>query len=115
MDAPERKHLPLYAEARLQTSAGLYRPFRRMSDADPTHLLVSRLALKVTLMPRKQTTREEFDSPWKDALQTYLQAFLAFFFSDIHDDLDWIRGYESFDKEFQRIIRESRTGKLLAD
>jgi hypothetical protein len=29
------------------------------------------------------------------------------FFPDIHADIDWSRGYESLDKEFQRITRES--------
>src|SRR5438128_7781479 len=66
-------------------------------------------------MARKRKTREDVDSPWKDALQIYLQAFLAFFFPDIHDDIDWARGYEALDKEFQQIIREAETGKLLAD
>jgi hypothetical protein len=66
-------------------------------------------------MAKKSRKREEFDSPWKDALQRYLQSFLAFFFADIHDDVDWSRGYQALDKEFQQIVPEAEVGKLLAD
>jgi hypothetical protein len=58
---------------------------------------------------------DDFDSPWKEALQVFLRPFLAFFFLDIHDDIDWARGYESLDKEFQQIIRRAKVGKRLAD
>ncbi len=45
----------------------------------------------------------------------YLQPFLAFFFPLIHGDIDWSRGYEALDKEFQQIIRRAKVGKGLAD
>jgi hypothetical protein len=60
-------------------------------------------------------TRDDFDSPWKEALQRYLPFFLAFFFPDIHADIDWSRGYESLDKEFQKIARRAKRGKRIAD
>jgi hypothetical protein len=58
---------------------------------------------------------DDFDSPWKDALQCYFEAFLAFFFADIHADIDWSRKYEALDKEFQQIIRQAKVGKRLTD
>ncbi len=58
---------------------------------------------------------DDFDSPWKDALHLYLQPFLAFFFPIIHGAIDWDRGYEALDKEFQQIIRKAKVGKGLAD
>jgi hypothetical protein len=66
-------------------------------------------------MPRKKRPPDDFDSPWKDALQRFLRPFLAFFFPAIVADIDWSRGYESLDKEFQQIIRRARLGKTLAD
>ena len=39
----------------------------------------------------------------------------AFFFADIHADIDWARAYQSLDKEFQQIIRRAKVGKGLAD
>ncbi len=63
----------------------------------------------------KTPPSDDFDSPWKEALQRYLPSFLLFFWPDIHADVDWSRGYESLDKEFQQIIRRAKTGKRLAD
>jgi hypothetical protein len=66
-------------------------------------------------MAKHRRASDEFDSPWKDALQLYFEFFLAFFFPHIHAEIDWSRGYESLDKEFQRIIRRAKVGKALAD
>ncbi len=66
-------------------------------------------------MPKKKRPPDDFDSPWKDALQRFLHPFLEFFFPYIAADIDWSRGYESLDKEFQQIIRRAKLGKTLAD
>jgi hypothetical protein len=66
-------------------------------------------------MAKRVKKHDDYDSPWKDALHHYLESFLAFFFADIHADIDWSRGYEALDKEFQQIIREAKVGKHLAD
>jgi hypothetical protein len=64
---------------------------------------------------RPQTPAQELDSPWKEALQQFLQPFLAFFFPALHAAIDWRRGYQALDKEFQQIIRDAATGTVLAD
>jgi hypothetical protein len=66
-------------------------------------------------MAKKPRKPDEYDSPWKDALHFYLQAFLEFFFGDIADDIDWPRGYEALDKELHKIARRAKIGKRLAD
>jgi hypothetical protein len=66
-------------------------------------------------MARRARPSDDYDSPWKEALQVYLPSFLAFFFADIHEGIDWSRGYESLDKEFQKIARRADVGKRLAD
>ena len=65
--------------------------------------------------PKRRKETEDFDSPWKDALQIYFRHFQAFFFADIHADIDWSCGYEALDKEFQQIVRQAKRGKALAD
>jgi hypothetical protein len=75
--------------------------------------------------PRDQGTagREEartapeadYDSPWKEALDHYFERCIAFFFSHIHPDIDWSRGYEMLDKELQPIIRRAERGRLYVD
>jgi hypothetical protein len=57
----------------------------------------------------------DYDSPWKEALHRYLEWFLAFFFPHIHADIDWSRGYDALDKEFQQISRRAKVGKQFGD
>ena len=57
----------------------------------------------------------DFDSPWKEALDIYFQAFLAFFFASIHDDIDWSRGFESLDKELQQIAPKAAHRRRYVD
>jgi hypothetical protein len=66
-------------------------------------------------MPTSPRQPEELDSPWKEALEHFLDAFLALCFPEVHAGIDWTRGYESLDKELQQIIREAAVGKRLAD
>jgi hypothetical protein len=62
-----------------------------------------------------KSQRRDLDGPWKETLQHFLPYILAFFFKPLHDAIDWGRGYESLDKEFQQIIRRAKVGKRLAD
>jgi hypothetical protein len=57
----------------------------------------------------------DYDSPWKEALDAYFEAFLALLFPAIHAQLDWSRGHESLDKEFQQIVREAESGRRYVD
>jgi hypothetical protein len=57
----------------------------------------------------------DFDSPWKEALEVYFQAFLALFFPEIHDDIDWTRGFEFLDKELQKVAPRAARGRLYVD
>ena len=43
-----------------------------------------------------------FDSPWKDALDLFLEQFLLFFFPRLHAAIDWSLGYESLDVRASR-------------
>jgi hypothetical protein len=64
---------------------------------------------------RRQRRRRDWDSPWKETLHHFFRAVLAFFFPDLHDDIDWSKGYEALDKEFQQIVADARAGRGLAD
>ena len=58
---------------------------------------------------------DEYDSPWKEMLERYFADFMAFFFPEIHREIDWSRGWESCDQELQKIVRDAELGKRLAD
>jgi hypothetical protein len=57
----------------------------------------------------------DYDSPWKEALDHYFEAFLELLFPDVHAQIDWLRGYESLDKEFQQVVREAEVGRRYVD
>ena len=59
--------------------------------------------------------RTDYDSPWKEILETYFKEFMAFFFPVAHGEIDWGKGYEFLDKELQQIVREAEVGKRLVD
>ena len=57
----------------------------------------------------------DYDSPWKEALDAYFEPFLAMLFPEVHRRIDWSRGYESLDKEFQQVVREAEVGRRYVD
>ncbi|HVS35254.1 MAG TPA: hypothetical protein VMS17_06700 [Gemmataceae bacterium] len=57
----------------------------------------------------------DYDSPWKEALDAYFEPFLALLFPEVHRRIDWSRGYESLDKEFQQVVREAEVGRRYVD
>ncbi len=57
----------------------------------------------------------DYDSAWKEALDLYFEAFLRLLFPEVHRQIDWSRGYESLDKEFQQIVREAELGRRYVD
>lgn len=64
---------------------------------------------------RLTTQQIDFDSPWKDALETYLEDFFALFFPEIHAAIDWARRPIFLDKELQQVVRDAEVGRRLAD
>jgi hypothetical protein len=59
--------------------------------------------------------QSDFDSPWKDILESYFAEFMAFFFPQAYVDIDWSRKHESLDTELQQIVQDSELGKRMVD
>jgi hypothetical protein len=57
----------------------------------------------------------DYDSPWKEALDGYFEPFLALLFPKIHPQIDWSRGSEPLDKEFQQVVRQAEVGRRYVD
>ncbi len=55
------------------------------------------------------STRDTFDGPWKEVLDQYIDPFLAFFLPDLHAAINWERGIEMLDKEFQQLLPPEET------
>ncbi len=60
-------------------------------------------------------TTDDYDNPWKEALERYFEGFMAFFFPLAHQDIQWTQGYAFLDKELQQVVRDAELGKRLAD
>lgn len=59
--------------------------------------------------------RIDYDSPWKEVIEHYYEDFMAFFFPQIHAEINWNKGYEFLDKELQKVIRRAKTGRRYVD
>lgn len=59
--------------------------------------------------------RMEQDSPWKEILEDLFEEFLSFFFADIHEKIDFSKGYEFLEQELRQIALPSKTGKRIVD
>ncbi len=57
----------------------------------------------------------DYDSPWKEALDEYFEAFIALFFPAMHREIDWQRGHEALDKELQQITPDAEQGRRIVD
>jgi len=61
----------------------------------------------MTKAKKKQVNGDQYDSPWKEAIEEYFQECLGFFFPKIHADIDWSAGYQFLDKELEKVVRQS--------
>ena len=58
---------------------------------------------------------DEYDSPWKTALERYFPEFMAFFVPKAHARIDWDAGYVFLDKELQQVVRDGELGRRFVD
>lgn len=58
---------------------------------------------------------DEFDSPWKEALEYYFVEFMRFFYPHAHAAIDWSKPYEFLESELQAIMRDADKGRCHAD
>ena len=57
---------------------------------------------------------DDFDSPWKEALDLYFEAFVALCFPAMHREIDWRRPYVTLDKELQKVTPDAEQGRALS-
>lgn len=66
-------------------------------------------------MSSLQPAPDDYDSPWKNALERYFEEFTAFFFPDAYAGIDWGRGYEFLDKELRQVTKNAELGSRQVD
>jgi hypothetical protein len=65
--------------------------------------------------PMTDSPRDDYDSPWKIALERYFPDFMALLYPTIHAEIDWTQGHEFLDKELQHVVRDAELGRRYAD
>ena len=61
------------------------------------------------------TPADDYDSPWKDALEHAFPEFMAFYFPEAHAQIDWAQGHEFMNVELRQVMRDAELGKRYAD
>ncbi|SHH63060.1 hypothetical protein [Pollutimonas bauzanensis] len=54
------------------------------------------------------SSRNDYDSPWKDALEQYFEPALALLMPELHAIIDWSHPPQFLDKEFQAVSHKRR-------
>ncbi len=58
---------------------------------------------------------EQYDLPWKEALDRLLMPFLALFFPAVHEAVDWSEEPENLETELARLSQDGAVGNRRAD
>ncbi len=58
---------------------------------------------------------DQFDSPWKEAIERHFADFLQFFFPAAHAQVDWSQPVLFLDKELQALMRDADLGTRYVD
>lgn len=58
---------------------------------------------------------DDYDSPWKDAIERYFPDFLHFYFPRAHALIDWSQPLRFLDNELRTVVRDAALGKRFVD
>ena len=58
---------------------------------------------------------DEYDIPWKEAIQGAFPEFMAFYFPRAHAAIDWSREHAFLDKELNQVVRDATSGRRFVD
>ena len=59
--------------------------------------------------------RDDYDSPWKDILETHFQAFMEFCCPEAALEIDWSKDVISLDKDLIKLMPSSQVGSRAID
>ena len=58
---------------------------------------------------------DDYDSPWKEAVESYFPEFIEFYFPDASQQIAWARGYQFLDQELRAVVQDAELGKRFVD
>ena len=61
------------------------------------------------------TQSPDYDSPWKDIIESFFPEFISFYFPQTRHEIDWEKGYEFLDNELRQIAHDAILGRRYVD
>ncbi len=58
---------------------------------------------------------DDYDSPWKEAIERYFADFMHFYFPDAHARIDWSQPVVFLDQELRAVVHDAELGTRLVD
>ncbi len=58
---------------------------------------------------------DDYDSPWKAAIERYFSDFLLFYFPAAHARIDWAQPIAFLEQELRAVVRDAELGKCFVD
>jgi hypothetical protein len=58
---------------------------------------------------------DDYDTPWKEAVDHYFPEFMAFYFPEAHAQIDWDQPYRFLNQELAQVVQDAELGKRLLD
>ena len=65
--------------------------------------------------PLPSSVPDDYDSPWKEAVERYFPEFIAFYFPAAHAQINWALGYTFLDQELRAVVKDGELGKRYVD
>ena len=50
---------------------------------------------------------DDYDSPWKEAVESYFPEFIDFYFPEASGQIDWARGHVFLDQELRAVVQDA--------
>jgi len=57
----------------------------------------------------------DYDSPWKEALEAYFPEFIQLLFPKAYAEINWSKPHEFLDNELQKVVRDADSGRKYTD
>jgi hypothetical protein len=62
-----------------------------------------------------ETFNDNYDSPWKEAVEHYFPEFMVFYFPEAYAQIDWSKEHVFLDQELRAVVQDAELGKRFVD
>ena len=62
-----------------------------------------------------ETFNDNYDSPWKEAVEHYFPEFIEFYFPGAYAQIDWSKEHVFLDQELRAVVQDAELGKRFVD